>query len=512
MKARSKPTEKRERSVFSTIFISVLVILAVEVTLLIGSIAVSRVPQQLDRNAEDILAKQVENRSSYLEDFLVQAQNLGDMPNRINEKTEALLTSGQISKDTLGQSSASSEPLLEAIANDLVTQLRSSSATGVFVVFNTCDLDARKTNGRLPGIYLRDLDPDAAASERNEDLMLSFAPAGIVKSMRISTDSCWQPALDYEELDDFVYQPFMTAYQDGGKLLMAQYGRWTTSPYVLPGDKREAIAYAQPLILPDGTVYGVVGVELLCSYLEEQLPLTELQNDGTGAYLLAVTTDEKPVGSIPLQPVTFSTQDRSLKSAQSIVMQDSGAAGTIVVNKTKYFACAEPLTLYDRNAPFSNEHWLLLGIVPNSTLYKISNDMQSLLLVAVVLTLGVGLVCSYLVSRGLAHPIRQLSDEVAAIQDKRTAIPKLSRTGIREIDGFSTAITQLSQDILDTSTKFLRIMDMASIELGGYEIREDSDKVFVTDNFFSMLGMQDANPNDVTRERFEMLMEELVLQ
>ena len=177
MKARSKPTEKRERSVFSTIFISVLVILAVEVTLLIGSIAVSRVPQQLDRNAEDILAKQVENRSRYLEDFLVQAQNLGDMPNRINEKTEALLTSGQISKDTLGQSSASSEPLLEAIADDLVTQLRSSSVTGVFVVLNTCDLDARKTNGRLPGIYLRDLDPDAAASERNEDLMLSFAPA-----------------------------------------------------------------------------------------------------------------------------------------------------------------------------------------------------------------------------------------------------------------------------------------------------------------------------------------------
>lgn len=36
-------------------------------------------------------------------------------------------------------------------------------------------------------------------------------------------------------------------------------------------------------------MYGVVGVELLCSYLEEQLPLTELQNDGTGAYLLAVT-------------------------------------------------------------------------------------------------------------------------------------------------------------------------------------------------------------------------------
>ncbi len=52
MKAQVSQQKNRKRSVFSTIFISVLVILAVEVTLLIGSIAVSRVPQQLDRNAE----------------------------------------------------------------------------------------------------------------------------------------------------------------------------------------------------------------------------------------------------------------------------------------------------------------------------------------------------------------------------------------------------------------------------------------------------------------------------
>ena len=511
MKARSKSTEKRERSVFSTIFFAVLVILAVEVVLLIGSIAVSRVPQQLDRNAEDILAKQVENRSSYLENFLVDAQNLDDLPEKINEKTQELLSSGEISKDTLGSNSAASEPLLEAISDDLVTQLRGSSVTGVFVVLNTRDLDARKINERLPGIYLRDLDPDAAASERNEDLMLSFAPAALVKSMRISTDACWQPALDYEEVGDFVYQPFEAAYKDGGQLLMEQYGRWTTSPYTLPGDKREAIAYSQPLILPDGTVYGVVGVELLTSYLEEQLPLTELQNDGTGSYLLAVTTGDKKSDSTALQPVTFSTQDSSLKSKQTLGLQGNGSTGTITIDEAKYFACAEPLTLYDRNAPFSNEHWLLLGIVPNSTLYKISNDMQSLLLLAVVLTLGVGLLCSYLVSRGLAHPIRQLSDEVAAVQDKSSAIPQLSRTGIRELDRFSSAITQLSQDILDTSTKFLRIMDMASIELGGYEIREDSDKVFVTDNFFSMLGMADNDLNEITKEQFDILMQDMVL-
>lgn len=39
--------------------------------------------------------------------------------------------------------------------------------------------------------------------------------------------------------------------------------------------------------------------------------------------------------------------------------------------------------------------------------------------------------------------------------------------------------------ILTTSTKFLRIMEMASIELGGYEMRFDLNTVYVTKNFFS---------------------------
>lgn len=32
-------------------------------------------------------------------------------------------------------------------------------------------------------------------------------------------------------------------------------------------------------------------------------------------------------------------------------------------------------------------------------------------------------------------------------------------------------------------------MDMASVELGGYEIRFDTGSVYFTDNFFSMLGV-----------------------
>ena len=58
--------------------------------------------------------------------------------------------------------------------------------------------------------------------------------------------------------------------------------------------------------------------------------------------------------------------------------------------------------------------------------------------------------------------------------------------------------------MLDSSTRFLRIMKLASAELGGYELRNDS--VYVTDNFFSMLGLAQEQPDPLTPKAFRALM------
>ena len=57
----------------------------------------------------------------------------------------------------------------------------------------------------------------------------------------------------------------------------------------------------------------------------------------------------------------------------------------------------------------------------------------------------------WLVSRRLARPVAKLSAEVAAAEADSSAIPHLSATGIRELDQFSSAFTQLSKDVLDLS-------------------------------------------------------------
>lgn len=463
--------------------------------------------QVLTSDTEDILAMQVDNRSRYLQSIFHDAQELTSLSDTINDLTQQLLDEGEISLSTLDSSSDAAYPLLEAAAPELISTLRIKSVTGVFLILNTHDLDKRKQDSLMPAIYLRDLDPDAAPSQRNADLTFVRAPAQLVQSLSIATDNSWAPTIRYRALGNrgFLYPPFQAAYQDGASLAASDYGHWTSQSYLVPGDTHEAIAYSQPLILPDGTVYGVIGVELLADYLWENLPCSELQNNGT--YFLAVTdTEELSASELQLRPVLRSHCDGQPGSADESLTLRLHSAHThrYLFSNALYIASVSPLNLYSRNAPFSGKHWLLVGSVPAVQLFAFAQRLKQLFSFIILITLAVGFVCSWLVSRRLARPVAKLSAEVAAAEADSSAIPHLSATGIRELDQFSSAFTQLSKDVLDSSTRFLRIMKLASAELGGYELRDDS--VYVTDNFFSMLGLAQEQPDPLTPKAFRALM------
>ena len=494
-------------SIFGTILFSLLAVLAVEILLLTFAAHATRLGPQLNQNAEDILAMQVDNRSRYLQSIFHDAQELTSLSDTINGLTQQLLDEGEISLSTLDSSSDAAYPLLEAAAPELISTLRIKSVTGVFLILNTHDLDKRKQDSLMPAIYLRDLDPDAAPSQRNADLTFVRAPAQLVQSLSIATDNSWAPTIRYRALGNrgFLYPPFQAAYKDGASLAASDYGHWTSQSYLVPGDTHEAIAYSQPLILPDGTVYGVIGVELLADYLWENLPCSELQNNGT--YFLAVTdTEELSASELQLRPVLRSHCDGQPGSADESLTLRLHSAHTrrYLFSNALYIASVSPLNLYNRNAPFSGKHWLLVGSVPAVQLFAFAQRLKQLFSFIMLITLAVGIVCSWLVSRRLARPVAKLSAEVAAAEADSSAIPHLSATGIRELDQFSSAFTQLSKDVLDSSTRFLRIMKLASAELGGYELRDDS--VYVTDNFFSMLGLAQEQPDPLTPKAFRALM------
>ena len=500
-------------TIFHTILRSMLWILFIEIALLVGILYLCRINTNLEQNAVDILQIQTENRQNYLQDQMLDAQDLSSLAGKINAVTQAMLDDGEISLDTLDSGSDAASPLLLSIGDSLISSMRHRPVTGIFVVLNTHDLDTREKGEPLPCLYLRDLDPNSSPSQRNSDLMLVRAPAQVVQSLYIATDTSWMPLINYgaNGSSGFLYPVFQAAYHGNGELDAADYGHWTSSPYTLSGDDHSAIAYTIPLILDDGTVYGVLGVEILESYLQALLPGTELQNDSSGTYLLGVASnsaigkDDLTVSVISASPAANAPQQ---SYDQTLLLKPSKRGGYQSDSPLGLcHAAVAPLTLYNRNAPFSNEQMLLIGSVPVSALYAFSGYVLRFLIIAVLVVLTAGLFSSLVLARKLSRPISRLSDEVAHARESRSSIPMLSATGIIELDRFSSAFTQLGREVLDTSTKFLRIMDMASVELGGYELRSAPDSIYVTDNFFDLLGMPGVDADALTAQSFRELLQ-----
>lgn len=504
---RLRLENRPERTVFYNIFSTMMLVLTVEVLLAVVSIFATNVTGQLDENAKDLLTMRVRNRASYVQDLLLNAEDLEQLSEQINATTQQMLKSGAISLDTLDNSSEQSDALLVALAPELLDTLRAKQVTGIFIMLNTHDLDTCEVGKKMPGIHLRDLDPDARPSERNNDLLLERASATVVKELGIGTDKGWQPAFPYQAdtKGGILRTVFQTAYKSGAALSAENYGRWTTNSYCLAGDDRHAIAYSRPLILPDGTVYGVVGVELLTEYLQTKLPFTELDEDKAGTYFMVSSTDELTDSEITLRKTVTSGEDLVTADAPLGILnchRDAEGDAWLELGSKRYYTVLEPLQLYNRNAPFTNEQWFLAGAMEQSVLLAFSDRVRRVLLTTILVTLVLGVFGSLLVSASLAMPINHLYREVVDAQERKT-FPHLSRTSIREVDRFAETITELNKELVTNSTKFLRIMDMASVELGGYELRTDTGSVFVTDNFFPLLGMPGITGKLLSVRRFE---------
>ena len=503
---RLRLANRPERTVFHNIFATMMLVMAVELLMATVSILAVNVTGKLNENAKDLLTMRVRNRASYVQDILQNAEDLGQLSEQINATTQQMLQSGDISLDTLDNSSEQSDALLVALAPQLLDTLRAKQVTGIFIMLNTHDLDTCEVGKKMPGIYLRDLDPDARPSERNSDLLLERASATVVKELGIGTDKGWQPAFPYQgnTKGGILRSVFQAAYKDGASLSAENYGRWTTNSYCLAGDDRHAIAYSMPLILPDGTVYGVVGVELLTDYLQTKLPFTELDEDKAGTYFIVTTTDAQTESTLTLRKTVTSGEDLAAADAPLGVLNCRlGEDGNwLELNGKRYYMVLEQLQVYNRNAPFAGEKWYLAGAMEQSVLLAFSDRMRKVLLGTIVVTLVLSVLGSLLVSARLASPINHLYREVIDAQEKKT-FPRLSRTAIREVDRFAETITELNKELVTNSTKFLRIMDMASVEIGGYELRTDTGSVFVTDNFFSLLGMPEIQGTQLSVRRFE---------
>lgn len=106
----SDQRKERSRSIFQIAMRSLLAVLAAEMLLLVGSLAMSGVIQTINRNAKDILAKQVENRGSYLAGNMTQSwSNLDALTSKVNALVAQRLADGKLKTEDFNRPGGSAQ-------------------------------------------------------------------------------------------------------------------------------------------------------------------------------------------------------------------------------------------------------------------------------------------------------------------------------------------------------------------------------------------------------------------
>lgn len=509
MNEKQETRRGRERSVYRFIVLPLLGLLVLEIALLLGGIYGSGVVDRLRQNSGEMLAQQVENRYNYLENTVAGIRTgMAELQVRLNDTAAEMAAAGTLDLDGLrnGGAGTGGGVYLKEITPDLIQTLYARRASGMYVILNTEDLSGYTDQSALSfsGICIRDMDPFATQPRHNEDLLLTRAPVSVVRGLGLSTDVGWSPQYRFDPgaERDYFTKPFQAAYSLGSDVTAQHCGYWSAAAYTLQDSTVESLSYSQPLILADGTVYGVVGIEVQVKHMKALLPFGELFADDLGSYILAFGSD----GSYT--PVLASGMLDG-EALPTLELDLSKKLNTVTINGAAYAASVQELSLYDNNAPLAEEDWLLIGTVREDDLYAFADNVMLAIQMITLAIFALGVLGSVLVSRRLTDPIRQLAAQVAEAREKQDGVPDLAATGIREIDQFSSAIVDLSRSAMESSTRFLRIIDMASIGLGGFEYHDDEDYMFVTDNFFPLLGLHDVDTAKMDRARFGRQLERL---
>lgn len=498
-----KPSWKKTgRTVFHTAMQPLVMLILLQAAILLVSLYLSGIFSQVNSNERSILGKQVVNRANYLEIQMTQQwSDIAELAQSINRKTQAAIEQGAIRLDLLENDSEEASKLIGMICTDMIETMYRNKNSGIYVIFNTSSLDGNvepKT-----GFHVRDFDPTVNATTQYSDLLLECAPISTVKAMNISTDTGWDTRYDFgTAYGDYFRKPFMEVYRAMRKLEAADYACWNSSAQSsLPS----GLTYSMPLMLEDGTLYGVLGVELLDDYVSDSLPYDELGFGTDGAYMLALF--DKGTNRATLKMVSGKTR---LRRGETIALTP-GKDGSYAFEQDgkKIVTQMDRLTVYDMYAPFDSETWVLMGATTAQSLYAFSKRVSRMILLAIALMLIFDAAGSVLIARRLSKPIEKLSKEVDIARMNENGIPRLSITGIREIDHFAEAFAELSREAINTSTRFLRMLDMASVDIAGCEFdtskEADVTPAFATDNFFPLLGVPNGDAGNVTLGQIKML-------
>ncbi|WP_367569145.1 GGDEF domain-containing protein [Lacrimispora sp.] len=369
----------------------------------------------------------------------------------------------------------------DAAVSELIPMLRTTQVTGAYIILN----DESDDSKGLPAVYLRDYDP-IMNSYSNDDIYMVYGPSHLAKSLKIPLDQIWRYTFEVTETNrDFIKKPYDKASMTSKATLL---GYWS-KPFKLQPEDVSIITYSIPLFDSAGILRGTIGIEITLSYLEKYFPATELQPRDSLGYLIAYSEE----GGEQLSPIIMggALQKRMIDEAQPLSLEAVEADMNIYLinnhkGKERLFASVEKVGLYQYNTPFEKEQWYLVGIMREDYLLSYAVRIKQILWISLCIALLLGAVSASFISIQVSKPIVKLAHQVNDSNQLKAF--RLDRTGLFELDELCQAIELANKRTLESASRLAKIVELFGLPIGAYEISYDTNTVFVTHNFYDIIG------------------------
>lgn len=374
--------------------------------------------RQVNREAEKNLYNSAAKQSAMLKNELHEISDMSDEVTAANSVLSDILIKRGISAKTFLSDPGAQSMFIEKYAEKLIDYMSECSPSGVFMVL--CGDPDFLTNSAYKGLFIKDADPDSAD---DFDSVMTRGSKSVSVHYNIPLDINWTDDFEFDKSDAvryrFFIEPVTAARKDPSKK-STHYGYWADSFVFDDGSNERIITYSVPLIY-DKSVYGVIGITLSCSRLNEML------GEGNSERGLVLFSSKKFTENNDLEGVVQAIS--GISSVKNIVPGNSirlvpaeysdiaYTTENIELEDGRAYCTASEVQLYDRTSYYENT-WYVAAVEGEDSIYSAYEYMRRHFNITIAVMSVFGIICATAFVVSVIKSFTKFRDAVKTLGEK----------------------------------------------------------------------------------------------
>ncbi len=491
-----KDSPKKAPSLLATVMLLMLILAILQLLLIAGFLTLNGGLSYAREYSYDLLTEKTENRKAYVENAMKQKTAMVyETARRVSARAQELLDEAGAESSALKTDKSLSRALISESAGELISLIRRDMVNDAFLILDTGTLYDGGGRALRPGLYLRDTDVEENSVEDNKDVFLEMGSSEIARAYGLPLDYEWTLRLDVSgrEDRDFFYTPLETAPE--GRALY-ELGYWSGFSRI-SRTQPESIKYTMPLLLNDGTAYGVIGIGLLEKTIEDIVPANDFLKESI-CYVLGV--DFNADGCF--EPLLYqgAAYERLVRK-ETVLSRSRPAGGSLynfsVSDREEAVGSLQEFNLYSSASPYFGQRWALISVADKAGILATYYSLLRLFALAAVIALAFSAAFALVLARSLSAPVRAMVEALDESLESHDPV-RFRSSNVAEIDRLADSISELQANLTEYASRVSRIIKASDSRIGVFQYDCTAKRVFVGESLADLLHIDGFSGADAT--------------